>query len=77
MDFRIFEYATKIIQYYRKRKIRKIPLGVFIKKIEGKIRVKLSKQSKEDIINRLYSDGIIQVVTSRNGKRYIITGQLI
>lgn len=60
-----------------KQKVRKFPIKKFERMIEVKIRTRLSKESKEEIIQELEYSGEIKVVTGADGKEYVITGKII
>ena len=60
-----------------KQKVRKIPLGQFEKIMERKTKTRLSRESKEEIIDGFIESGEIKVITSRNGKKYVVTGKII
>ena len=65
------------IKFFKRRKAEKIPVGQFIKKIEERYNIKLSKESKDEILYTLEDEGIIKLVKSRYGKKYVILGDLI
>jgi len=68
--------ATHLLDKYKSRRLKKIPVGAFIRKVEMKLKIKLSKNSKEDLIQGLRNKGI-HIVTSKNGRKYIILGEII
>jgi hypothetical protein len=66
--------AKELIQFLKRRGKRKIPVGEFIKMVEKKYTIKLSRASKIDLIESLCDKGLIKIVTSRYGKKYVILG---
>ena len=73
----LWNVVKDTVKFFKKRKNKKLPVGQFIKRIEGKYKIPLSKQSKEDILNKLQKDGTIMIVKSRYGKKYVIIGKIV
>ena len=70
----LWAIVNDVIDYFEKTGREKIPVSQFIKKIENKYKIKMSKECKEQILIDLQNQGIITVVTSKNGKKYVIVG---
>lgn len=60
-----------------KNRVKKMPVGQFIKIVESKIGTKLSEDSKDELIQSFEMSGDIKTITSRNGKRYVLMGKII
>jgi len=75
--YQIAKDALSFLIKWNKQKVRKMPLGQFIKVIEMKAGTQLSQDSKEEIIQNLIDSGEIKVITSRAGKRYVLLGDLV
>jgi len=73
----IYNAARDIIRTVQRRRIQKMLLGNFIKILEKRCGVELSRESKEEILNALEEEGRIKIVKSKYGKRYVIIGDLI
>lgn len=73
----LWNVVKDTIKFFKKRKAEKIPVGQFIKRIERRYKIKLSKESKEDILYTLEEKDVITLVKSRSGKVYVILGDLI
>jgi hypothetical protein len=64
-----YSYAVKfVMKIYNRRK--KIPVSRFFKLIETRLGTKLSRESKEEIIEMLHEEG--RVIKSKYGKVYIL-----
>jgi len=64
------------IKFFKSTRHEKIPAGIFIKRIEKRYKIKLSNESKKDILLHLEEKGIIKLVKSRYGKVYVILGDI-
>ena len=64
------------INYFRRKRAQKIPVGQFFKQVEKRYRIRLSGESKDDILSVLQARGEITVLKSRNGHVYIVFGEL-
>jgi len=72
----IYFIAKDMIESYLKRRITKTPLNIYFKGIEKKLKLKLSKEQKEKILMDLENKGIAQIITSKNGHKYIVFGDI-
>lgn len=74
MGLDIFQLASEIISNYKKNRFRSLPLAVYFKRIESKIRGKLTNQSKEEIMDNLINNEGLNIVTDQKGRKHIISG---
>lgn len=64
--------ATKeIFDFYRKNHDETIPIEIFIKKIELEFKVRLSDESKEEILNEICSRENVSIIIDKFGKKVI------
>ena len=73
----LWDVVKDTVNFFKRRRVKKIPVGQFIKQIEGRLKMKLSRESKEKILHDLEQEGTIKLVKSRSGKMYVILGDLI
>lgn len=64
-----------VLTRYKQKTNKKIPISEIFKKIEQRYKIKLSDDSKEELLDRLREEGNT-ILKSRNGKSYIIFGKL-
>jgi len=67
------QYAIK---FFKSLGHKKIPAEKFIRRIEKRYKIRLSNESKEDILLYLEEKGIIKLVKSRDGKVFVILGDI-
>ena len=73
----LWDVVKDTVNFFKRRRAKKIPLGQFMKQIDGRFKIRLSGESKEEILNTLEQDGTIKLVKSRSGKMYVLLGDLI
>ena len=73
----LWDVVKDTLNFFKRRRAKKIPVGQFIKQIEGRHKIRLSRESKKDILYTLEQGGTIKRVKSRSGKMYVILGDLI
>jgi len=76
VSINVWSVAKDTIQFLKRKRKKKIPVGQFIKMVEKNYTIKLSKGSKIKLIESLYGEGLIDILTSRNGKKYIVLGRI-
>ncbi len=69
-----YEIVKDILNYFKKRKISSISERDFIRRIEKRIKKKLSRGGKQQLLYTLEDRGIITRTKSRNGRPIIIIG---
>jgi len=72
VDINTMGLIRDLINFLRRRGPRKITLTQFMKGVEKRYGIELSKETQEEILFTLEEHGIIKIVKSKYGKKYIL-----
>lgn len=78
MDFfEVYTIATDLISYFERKQVKILSEANFIRNVEQKLGIRLSKEGRKKIIVDLSNEGKIKIIEGRNGKEMIAIGNLI
>ena len=63
--------TSEIFDFYKKKHEETIPVEVFIKKVELEFKVKLSEESKEEVLKEICLQENVKIVTNKFRKKVI------
>ncbi|MFH1325149.1 MAG: hypothetical protein ABIH49_00065 [archaeon] len=72
----LIEFGGKLFYYYQSKRTEKIPINIFIRKIESKFNVKLSQEDKNELIEEFCSQENTRVIRDKYGRKFILVGSL-